>query len=181
MRSALLLTLFVSACGGGVITDSAVPEGPCEEGPVTVTAGVGEVQLQLLTGGETVQMVHGPQGGWHVDTAALIGGSGEVVQIIPAINLTESGLSIAGIEQVPQTVALAAYDDTVCEGNIIKIRALIDDVDHPVPYSNYICSLDGKEVELTQTVTDVVTGNIGTGTARFILRIDPADSELCSM
>jgi len=182
MRFALLglIPVLAVACGDGDGGNDTGPSGPCDEGPATVDPGVGEFTLEVLNGGESVNMVHGPQGGWHVDTAALIGNTGDVVQIVPSLLLTESGESIAGVGQVAETIALAAYDDEICEGNIVAIRAYVDDVQHPAPYSDHICSLEGKEVELTLTVTDVVTGDSGSGSVEFILHIDPNDADLCS-
>ena len=181
MRVALLglSTLLVTACGSDAGGDSG--DAPCDEGPAKVTAGVGEFDFDLPTSGGSVNMVHGPQGGWHLDTAALISGTGDVVQIVPTLVLTSDGTSIAGLEQIPETVALGSYDAEACEGKIVSIRAYLDDVQQPAPYSDFICSLDGKEVELTLTVTDVVTGDSGSGSTTFILKTDPADATLCGL
>ena len=176
------LCLFGLGCSGSDADSNGTghTDELCDEGPTVVEPGVSEFELQLLTGGESISMVHGPQGGWHVDTAAMVHGTGDVIQIIPSLILTENGESIAGLEQVPETVALGAYDDQTCQGSVIAIRAYVDDVQRDPPYSDFICTLHGRDVDLTLTVTDVVTGNVGTGSASFRLLRDPADNSLCN-
>ena len=179
---AIPLLFVLQACSGDVSATGTgdTDGGACDQGPTVVEPGVGEFELQLLSGGESISMVHGPQGGWHVDTAAMVRGTGDVIQIIPSLILTENDESIAGLEQIPETVALGAYDASACEGTVIAIRAYVDDVERDFPYSDFICMLHGREVEMTLTVTDVVSGEVGTGVATFTLLRDPADNALCN-
>jgi len=110
----------------------------------------------------------------------MVHGTGDVIQILPSLVLSANGESIAGQEQVPEVVALGAYDAKTCQGSVIAIRAYVDDVVRDPPYSDFICTLHGREVDMTLTVTDVVTGNEGTGAATFTLLRDPADNALCN-
>jgi hypothetical protein len=70
MRPILPLAIFFSAaCAGGSGADSATPLDPCLAGPdPSLSLGHGELGYLALDSGPTLaELIHGPQGGYHIN------------------------------------------------------------------------------------------------------------------
>jgi hypothetical protein len=130
-------------------------------------------------------MVHGPQGGWHVETAAKVSASAQEVSILPRIVVPSLGdLQISG-DQQPQYQALAPYDAATCEGTFYAVRAFIDDLDPPpdgMTYQEFICSLEGVELEFSVEVADLTPGaeRSGSDTVTVVAQLDSSDVATCA-
>ncbi|MEN0065264.1 MAG: hypothetical protein AAGA48_24175 [Myxococcota bacterium] len=156
----MLLALTWLACAGSPV------EG-CDAEPLGVTLGTGVTAFEPLAANDEVIMVFGPQGGWHIDVAARVTGAGPDVEVLPMAERLSDGLALAG-DQVSSLVALVDYDAENCAGDVVGIRAFLDDADPgpDVPYADFICSLDGAEVELSVDVSDFGTR---TGTSKLVV------------
>jgi len=171
-------------------TDTESPATGCYDVPMGITGGFAEAGQPFVAApdsGSVAQMVHGPQGGWHVDTAIRVESTHDIVSATPSITVVSTGEVISGLtgaadfNHVPQEYLVL---DGACSGTITGLRAFIDDVD-PDPavletLSAHICALDGAEVEFAWTVGDVVDGREGTDTARATFALDPIDVAECS-
>src|SRR5687767_3262710 len=105
MRAAPLLALAALASGcvpgdGGDSGPSGSPVEPCEM-PLDIAIGWGEYAYVPLEDGGEATMVHGLQGGWHIDLAVSLTGSTPKVSSAPGIVLLDEGLQIAGADQEP--------------------------------------------------------------------------------
>lgn len=137
-------------------TTSACPEPALE-------IGNGAVSHEPLESGVAVTLVHGSQGGWHVDISGRITGLGDLVGISPSVVRLSDGIQLAG-DQPPWFVQLLPLPDDPCSMEFAGLQALIDDLPLPAEYVDYqafICSLDGEVLELSASVVDL---NEATGT-----------------
>jgi hypothetical protein len=167
-------------------TDTEPPVTGCYDVPMVVTGGFGEAGDPFVAApaaGSIAQMVHGPQGGWHVDTAIRVESTHEIVAATPTITLVATGETISGLQgdlDFNHTTVFLVLDGE-CSGTLTGLRAFIDDVD---PYSDedlaeHICDLQGAEVDVGWDITDVTDGREGTATVRATLALDPMDVAPC--
>jgi hypothetical protein len=150
-----------------------------------VVIGTGEGAYRPLADGEAVQIVHGPQGGWHLDTAGLVGGSSGQVSVRPRVVL-DDGTPIAG-DQQPQYLALVGYGGGSCEGTFYGVRAFLDDgaggtgaaggTGSPL---EGICPLAGRRATVTVEVGDLATEEGVEGSVEVVLELDPRDVDACA-
>jgi hypothetical protein len=73
----LVLSLTVAACGSGAPADEIDATVPFDAGgvPARLEVGTGTATFRALAAsGGTIELVHGPQGGYHVDVAARLYG-----------------------------------------------------------------------------------------------------------
>ncbi len=140
-------------------TDTDTP-GPvdCLSQDMGLTLGWGLTTYTPLTESDDMVIVHGPQGGWHIEVAGELVNSGQEVSILPRFTVVGTGEQIAGDQQEAYT-ALASYDDLGCSGQFFGIRAFVDDFDSGgMTNQQYICGLDGQQVEMCITIGDLSNG-----------------------
>lgn len=188
MRGTGLLGLLAVGCVPGSTGVSATDDGP---GPavrdcpsaLAVQAGTGEDGFVALEPLDTVTMVHGPQGGWHVDTSGLVTGSTGQVSAAPRLVLRDSGETIAG-DQQPQYLALVDYRDAECDGTFYGVRAFLDDQmearDTATTPQEVICGYAGRIAELTVDVGDLTTEETTSAAVEVTLELDPRDLDACA-
>lgn len=176
------LLVALAACGGeapkelpGDGTD-ACPADP------SLALGTGLLPVTPLADGDALQMVHGPQGGWHIDTGGLLVFPTLEVAVSPRITLDDRVL--AGDQPALFTV-LADYDDASCEGLFYEVRAYVDDELPQLPAGtdvlrDYICPLAGAEVTVEVEVADLDRDTVVTDAVRGTLLLDPYDVSLCA-
>jgi hypothetical protein len=162
--------------------DDSVPATGCAA-PLGVTVGTGATSYEPLQDGASVTMVHGPQGGWHVETAGLVTASAVEVSVLPRIVAPSlEDLQIAG-DQQPTYLALALYDAAVCEGQFYGVRAYLDDVDPSalgMNFQEFICSLEGVELELSVDVSDLSTQETASSSVTVVAQLDSSDVQTCA-
>ncbi len=185
--SALLMTLVGCAgdttgsdtdvTGDTADTDTDTVVGDCTDGGIALEVGSGELAFEALSSGDGVNMVHGPQGGWHLEAAGRVVGAKQEISILPKIVLSGMGdLQVAGDQQA-QFVALANYDAETCTGDFFGVRTFLDDVLTPPnggTYQEFICEMAGTAT-LEITVEDITTGASVTESVEFTLGADPTD------
>jgi hypothetical protein len=138
-----------------VVEDCLVP-------PMALTPGTGvDENFLTLADGDPVTIVHGEQGGWHIEIAGQAKHSLQNVSIqttVTAIDQpTPTVIAGAGGATEQVLVALAAYDDSQCSGAFWNVRAFVDDFVTPDGASalDVICALEGQNVEITTTVSEI--------------------------
>ncbi|MEQ1502186.1 MAG: hypothetical protein ABMB14_08140 [Myxococcota bacterium] len=180
------IALGIAGCTGastdvGTGDDDDDVEG-CSAGDLAVDIGTGADVYQALADGDVVTMVHGPQGGWHVETAGLVTQAQSDVSIHPQILVPDlSGLMISGTQQASFN-ALVGYSDTTCEGTFFGVRSFIDpasDTSWTGTDQEFICSLEGLTLEFSVEVKDIATDRSTTDTVSVIANLDPADVPNC--
>lgn len=132
---------------------------------VDIDVGVGEFVFEPLDD-ETdgILVVFGPQGGWHIDIAGAVSGTGQEVAVeAPIITLVDEGIQIAGGNEQPTYLPLTGYDPATCTGTFAGARTFVDDHLPDIPYDAWVCSLEGDLAEVVLTVSDLNTMEI-TGT-----------------
>jgi len=153
-----------SGADEGSTSDPVIED--CRVPPMTLTPGTGDSDFLALTEGDPVTLVHGGQGGWHVEIAGEATHSLQNVSILTTITAIDQPTPtvIAGADGPAEQVlmALAAYDDAQCSGTFWGVNAFVDDFEVPDGASplDVICALEGQRVEILTTVTEVP---IGTG------------------
>lgn len=191
MRGVLIgVTLVVGACkdqagdvedGGPVVPNDLTSA--CTSASIALDVGTGQEGYVPLEDGDTVTMVHGPQGGWHVESAGLVANSATDVTILPRIRSESLGIDITGTQQT-EFVGLVDYDDGSCAGVFYGIRAFVE-TDRPSGPSGlaFVCGLEGETVTLSIAVGDL--GDEGepvretTNEVDVILALDPKDVPDC--
>lgn len=174
--------LLVIGCAAEPGADSAVDDrdddglgsnDACAVSPLTVEVGGGESSFRPLTDGADVVIVHGPQGGWHVDVAGVVGHARQTVAVRPRLVLEADGTQLAG-DQQDEYVALADYDVGACTGRFWGRRAFVDDVQGTD--QAFICELEGAVATLSVEVRDPQDERLATDEIRVVLRVDPVDA-----
>lgn len=157
-----MIALLLLACSKPSDTaagDSAAPAAdPCEPGPdPELVIGVGEAGYEPLVEGDPVELVHGPQGGYHV-TLAL---AGRFLDASDKWALTMSG-TVDG-ELWGQTVP---YADARCNEDEGRLEAwnLLLIWDDGIPPEQ----LDGQYAEVEVAVVDAAGTEITATTALTI-------------
>jgi hypothetical protein len=182
LRLCLLATLAAGcatddAPAPDAVVDTGLSAARCGGASMSLDVGSSEVAFEPVADGAQVQLVHGPQGGWHLDVAGAVTGAGQEVAIMPRVLATTRGdLQVAG-DQQPDFIALAGYDDDRCAGEFFGVRAYIDDVGTApdgLTYLEFVCSLAGEAL-LEVTVEDIATGVSVTESVSVTLLSDPAD------
>ena len=149
---------------------------------MSLTAGTGAEAYVALADLDPVTMVHGPQGGWHVETSGLVGGSTGEVSVAPFLVRRSDGMQVAG-DQQEQFIGLVGYDDTACTGSFFGVRAFLDDafesLDTGTEPQDFICSLAGEILTLTVNLTDLTSGATATSTVDVTATLDQNDIQVC--
>lgn len=138
--------------------DTGLPASTAETGTSgcgvpSLTLGTGVTEYTPLPDGGSAQIVFGPQGGWHVDTAGFVVAADQILQIQPRMVL-DDGTLLTG--ELPPVV-LAALPGEPCTHTYFGVRALFDleaVTDDPPAY---VCDLDGREAMLSVVVRDFVS------------------------
>jgi hypothetical protein len=172
--------------------DSDPPDG-CLADPMTLAPGTGDLAYVPLANGDPVTIWHGPQGGWHIETAGYVEHAVQTLSIHPKVTAVSLGLGLAGTEEplppeeagdAPEFKALAFYSDADCNGEFWGVRAFVDDVVTPpqgMTYQQFICSLEGAELTLEITASDLENSRSVTSTVSVIAQLDPVvDAPVCN-
>ncbi len=88
----MLLVLF--ACLGSKPQDSALDR-HCSTLPPSLEIGTGESSFETLEEGDSLVMVHGPQGGWHMLGSIYLQNTGPVVELDFKIYDQESSVVVS--------------------------------------------------------------------------------------
>jgi len=178
LLATLLATLIACTADTPVDRDDPAPRGSADTGagwgpcrPPAFELGEGAAEHVALS--DTVTMVHGAQGGWHVDVSGRLRGFGPRVAVAPAVTRVSDGLVLAG-EQLPTYVEPEPVDD--CTGEFAGVRAFLDDHD-PSPQTalEFLCAVDGQRFTVEVQVTDVGSATRLVRSAEVTLRADPRD------
>ena len=95
----------------GCTTDGVVDiglTGDCFVDPPVLEVGEGEHDFLTLERGDSVVVVHGPQGGWHITGAVRATGIGQIARIRYTIEHIESGVFVTDYDY---NVAMVMEDD----------------------------------------------------------------------
>lgn len=135
-----------------------------------LVVGDGALGFTPLTPGQAVTMVHGPQGGWHVLSSALVANLRSVVEIDVSVVLDPSGDVVAS-----DTYYVALLMTGTCVGEYPGIYAYLDvaalaDGDLNTPPE----LLGGANAELRMRVEDSDT-HTAEAVVPVILELDPID------
>jgi enediyne biosynthesis protein E4 len=155
-------------------TATTAPTTPtsCLRAELEVVAGTGISAYLELQDGDPVEMEHGPQGGWHITTAAHIEGVSPLAKLTPLV-LRASGDWLAGY-QPGEYRELDDYDPDTCAVDATDIRAWMK-----TRSQEFICSLEGEMLTLSVEVLDLETKASGVGSVQVIATLDPDDVEVC--
>jgi hypothetical protein len=162
MRCAGWLWLWLAGCTIPPAGDS----GACLVPAVTLDA----------VSGAPLELVHGPQGGWHVEVAGEAIGLGAQVSVAPVVTDVSSGQILAG-DQPPVEVVVDRFDG--CSGRFEGVRAYVDDVVPEGPYIDFVCGLAGRWLRLDVDVTDLLGEAIAAVSVEGIAARDPVDEAFC--
>jgi hypothetical protein len=173
-----LAAIALAGCTAGVDPDAdADLDDDCATGDITLSVGSGAESYEPLVSGDRVIMVHGPQGGWHVETAGLVERSEKDVSIQPSI--VAGDIDVTGVLQ-PDYRALVGYDDDQCSGTFFGTRAFVDyDRDDGPSGQVFICSLEGAMATFSVRVQDIVSLREVTSAVEVMLDLDPVDVYAC--
>jgi len=155
-------------------TDSDTDTDICQQ-PLACTAGIGETAFTALNPGMPVEMFHGQQGGWHVNTAVRVDNTSQVVRILPKITVVSSGLLLAGGEGLLDTYNQALVLTGPCSGEAWQVRANFDET--PVDLDT-ICSFEGEDLLVEIEVTDDQL-NTTSCSATGVAALHPDDVDYC--
>ncbi|MBX2804092.1 MAG: hypothetical protein KTR31_40825 [Myxococcales bacterium] len=125
---------------------------------------------------DPVILVHGAQGGWHIDVSGLVTGTDALVGIDPLLTVVSSGTQLAGDQ--PSTFLMLDEVET-CVGQFAGVRAYVDDAEVPKgidDYQAFICTLEDEELDLSVVVTDVATKTSTEQSLRLVAKLDVLDA-----
>lgn len=78
-----------------VDTPDPDPVDPCLASPTVIEIGTGETAYQPLTPGQDLEMVYGPQGGWHLTTAFHASNVLDTVVLRTMVTDVETGIVVS--------------------------------------------------------------------------------------
>jgi hypothetical protein len=167
MRTVMMIVLVVG-CGSddkGKGKDSGLPA-------LTLEAGLGEDAFTDVADGTETMMVHGPQGGWHIDTAVrMCNVSGQLVQLLPRVTVESTGEVLAGSQETDIAYRELVLQDDHC-GEIVGLRAFLDDFDANL---DSIRALEGETFLIELEGTDVSNESLATDSFTVVVTLDPTD------
>ncbi|MEQ1571636.1 MAG: hypothetical protein ABMA64_38765 [Myxococcota bacterium] len=150
--------------------------------------GTGETAVEPLVVGQELTIVNGPQGGWHVWTAAELTGFGPEITVLGSVVATANGAVLASATSEPVWMDLSVspgdwtYDPATCAGAFYGHETRLDDF---VPAGGdstleVICNLNGRSLDVTLEVTDVASGEALTSTVAVLGRPDQTTQTSCA-
>ena len=180
MRRALAALLLLSACAGDSSEDSYTSSTTTECSGLSVELGEGDTRFIPSAEGDTVTLVHGPQGGWHIDVAGRVSGTSAFVRVHTSVVVPATGVEIGGPGQENDSaIQLANFED--CTGDFIKSRVYLDDNDGSLPWGqDEFCALHGNPIDLSVRVTNLVTEETSVTSRRVIAGRDSVDDTKCA-
>lgn len=160
-----------------------LPDDPCYDEVPVVHLGTGGDGFHPLTPGQDLEMVHGPQGGWHVWIAVRADHvMSQVAQVLDIVDVA-SGVSVVDAEAVTSLYNLSPLvpGPWACEGVHWAGLGLLD-VDTFAPGLNPDTALCGHEVEIRVTLRHPFDDRplLDDDVVRVILQPDPADGPHCT-
>jgi hypothetical protein len=157
---------------GGTVGDDD-SEGTNGVEDIMLVLGIGAEEFAPVEAGDSVTLIHGPQGGWHLEAAGLVQQSAPEVSVQPRVIVPElDDLELVG-QQGPTFVALVGYDPAVREGVFYNVRGLLDSD------QELVCSLAGLTLRYEITVAEFTTDRTATASIDVVAALDPADEPLC--
>lgn len=180
VMTAVLGTALMGCGDEGTDTSSVTTTLPACNG-LAAEIGEGEFGYEVRNPGDGFTMVHGPQGGWHMDIAGVVTGSNGVVRVQSFVTADSTSTQIAGAGQENDTpLQLAGYDESICSGSFFKGRTFIDDVDLPsAEYQGFICNLHNQPLTIEVHITDLKSEETAITTLSATAQIDPNDVPEC--
>lgn len=152
----------------------------CIAEPMAFVVGEGLQEHATLAHGDPVTLVHGGQGGWHLDLTGRVAGSSDLVSAGGLVQLVDDGRIIGGLEQQPVRTALVGWSPDDCAGDLFGLRMFVDDNGpHDI---DSMCLLEGAAAELHIEVQDLLDpdpGNVVATTLEVSLALDPTDWAYC--
>lgn len=161
----------------GCAQDEGSPPDPCASEDMTLAVGWGKDVYAPLADGDVVQMVHGPQGGWHVESAGEVRWSMREIGILPSLVDLETS-RVLTTNALASFEAMGVYDEASCGGTFTNVEAFLS-ADGPGEPIQNICALAGREVELSIEITELLTGRTARDSAVVVLALDPIDEPVC--
>jgi hypothetical protein len=120
-----------------------------------------------LVDGDSVELAHGPQGGWHVAVNAGVTGP-TTIRFQPVVTVVSTGLQVGGDDNA-YDLRLWNRDDAACSGEMRGMIAYLDD--DPIVDQAFICSLEGELLQL-----DLMAGDEPVlASVEVVGRLDPRD------
>lgn len=185
-------TILVAGCSGEEPTDTGSTGSECPDAPLAMAVGTGEIAYEPLADGDEATIVQGPQGGWHLWTAASLTGVGPQVSVVTSITVVENGLVVAapndgasghdGPKYLDLTVPGAGtYDAGACSGTFFGQQTRMDDFVAPDGGTllDVICALNNRALDFAFTVTDVDSGDTVSDSVQVIGRPDQTTADSC--
>ena len=159
--------------------DDVVYTGCLADG-IDLDPGTGIEAFEALLDGDDMVMVHGPQGGWHIDVAGRVSNTEQLIGIQVSFTDSATGNLVGGDQQETRT-ALVGWDETSCSGDFYGTRIFVDDLSDNVIQDD-ICGLDGAELDMVMTVTALEAKPPASVTVTLPVRavLDPADVPICA-
>lgn len=155
--------------------DATAPDG-CGSGGFSVEPGTGVDAFVPLAEGDLLEVVHGPQGGWHLEIGGRVRGASDILLVNATAVVVATGVQIAG-DQVPTVAQPEDFDPNACEGTFFHKPAFVDDRE-PTDLA-FVCSLAGEALDFTVHVTDGASGLTRSAGVRVTAALDPDDEPLC--
>ena len=141
-----------------------------------IVVGNGDDEHLPLSNGDYVTIVHGPQGGWHIDVSGEVYGTGVVVGLLVSATRTEDDVVVAS-NSTATFIQLAGWEPVGQVGIFVGERAFLDVY---IPFEE-VCALHGAELELCAEAEDLANpGTWASGCVTVIADPDPVDVEGCA-
>lgn len=163
-----------SGTGGGTGAATGTGSGTGGGTGFPIEVGNGATSHSPAGAGAPVEMVHGPQQGWHIEVSGEVQGLGAVVGVVVEARRVDDGTLVASNENAT-FLQLADYDAASATGWFAGERALVG------TDPDAICPLAGVELDLCARAEDLAApGTFAEGCARVVAALDPIDVAPCA-
>lgn len=166
-----------------VETDETDPGDPCLASPTVLRVGSGETELVPVAPGATVEMVNGPQGGWHVNVSVEVDNTPQLVVLEVTVTDNDSGTVVTDGDPQRFPVALVppVFGTWACDGAYPGLQAVLDftklgAVAHDPDRWQVLC---GHDITVDVAVRTTLDELLAEGSFTAVLQPDPDNGPYC--
>jgi len=144
---------------------------PCSVGPLSLVPGVGPYTVYPVADDDTLVIIQGPQGGYHVDVAGIVEPVTDFGAIVRPLLTLDDDTIVAGDGDVIQ-VGFSVYDADACRGQFADARMFV------LSDAQSLCAIAGRTATYEVTV-ETFDGRTTTEARTVVLEIDLLDPYTC--
>lgn len=153
-------------------------DGPCGEKSIQISAA-SEPSVELESGA-SLQMTHGPAGGWSLEIAFVVTGLTDLVSVSGSVSRTDTSSQISRAAD-PASYAVADFSDDTCSGSPTEHRLVLDHDSGTLSPEDWVCDLENVELALCLDIGPAEGARAHVVQCfTVVAALDPLDVSMCA-